>query len=55
MKHDYYIFKSGRLKRKDNTVFLETIDGERKYLPIESIDSIITPHGDWRRMKEMVK
>ena len=40
MKHDYYIFKSGRLKRKDNTVFLETIDGERKYLPIESIDSL---------------
>lgn len=40
MKHDYYIFKNGRLKRKDNTVFLETIDGERKYLPIESIDSL---------------
>ncbi len=40
MKHDYYIFKSGRLKRKDNTVFLETIDWERKYLPIESIDSL---------------
>ena len=40
MKHNYYIFKSGRLKRKDNTVFLETIDEERKYLPIESIDSL---------------
>jgi CRISPR-associated protein Cas1 len=40
MKHDYFIFASGRLKRKDNTVFLEYGNDERKYLPVENIDTI---------------
>ena len=39
----YYIFKSGRLKRKENTVFFEyKEDGERrrKIIPIEDIEQI---------------
>lgn len=39
MSRTYYIFSSGRLRRKDNTVVLET-DGERKYLPVEGIEHI---------------
>jgi CRISPR-associated protein Cas1 len=40
---DYYIFKSGRIRRKDNTVFFEYMDGgeEKKVIiPINDIDSI---------------
>lgn len=40
MKHDYYIFANGRLKRKDNTIFFEYGEDERKYLPVENIDTI---------------
>jgi len=40
MKHDYYIFINGRIKRRDNTVFLEYGEDQRKYLPIENIDMI---------------
>ncbi len=39
MKSSYYIFKNGRLKRKDNTVFFETED-DRKVLPINDIADI---------------
>ncbi|WP_051453548.1 type I-B CRISPR-associated endonuclease Cas1b [Hippea sp. KM1] len=37
---NYYIFRSGRIKRKDNTIFFETQEGERIPLPINDIDSI---------------
>lgn len=36
---DYYIFKSGRLSRKDNSIIFETSDGVRA-IPINDIDSI---------------
>lgn len=36
---DYYIFKSGRICRKDNSVFLETSEGDIQ-IPINDIDSI---------------
>ncbi len=39
----YYIFKSGRLRRKENTVFLEYEEDNkrnRKVIPIEDIDQI---------------
>lgn len=39
MKKDIFIFKSGALKRKDNTIFFESKDG-KKFLPITSIDNI---------------
>jgi CRISPR-associated protein Cas1 len=36
---DYYIFKSGRISRKDNSIFLETKDGDIP-IPINDIDSL---------------
>jgi len=39
MKRNYYILKSGRLKRKDNTVFFENDDG-RKIIPINDIENM---------------
>ncbi|ODS35037.1 MAG: subtype I-B CRISPR-associated endonuclease Cas1 [Candidatus Altiarchaeales archaeon WOR_SM1_86-2] len=39
MKRDYYILKSGRLKRKQNTIYFEK-DGEKKPMPVNGISSI---------------
>ncbi|MCS7250748.1 MAG: type I-B CRISPR-associated endonuclease Cas1b [candidate division WOR-3 bacterium] len=39
MPRNYYIFKSGRIKRKENTIFIETEEG-RKILPLYDIDQI---------------
>lgn len=40
MSESIYIFTSGELKRKHNTVFFETNDGQKKYLPIENVREI---------------
>ncbi len=44
MERDYYIFKSGRLERKDNTLYLETTDENnqpvKKPIPVEAVNSI---------------
>lgn len=40
MGRDFYLFVSGSLKRKENTLFIESQSGERRYLPIENIESI---------------
>lgn len=40
MGRDYYIFSNGSLRRKENTVYFETSNGERKFFPVENIDSI---------------
>lgn len=37
---DYYIFNSGRLKRKENTICFETEEGIKKSIPILDVDSI---------------
>ncbi len=39
MKRNYYIFTSGRLRRKDNTIYFEN-DAGRKPLPISDIEAI---------------
>lgn len=36
---DYYIFKSGRISRKDNTIFLETVEGNVP-IPVNEVDSL---------------
>ncbi len=38
MARNYYIFKSGRIMRQDNTVYIET-DEEKRPIPIEDVDS----------------
>lgn len=40
MKRNYYITRSGRLKRKDNTLFLEFETGEKKAIPIEDVEGL---------------
>ncbi len=37
---DYYIFQSGRLRRSENTIKLESSSGEKKSLPVNDIYSI---------------
>lgn len=39
MARNYYIFKEGKIKRKQNTVFLE-VSEEKKPLPVNDIDQI---------------
>ena len=40
MSRNYYITYSGRLRRKDNTVYLEKADDTRVPLPVEDIDAL---------------
>lgn len=40
MKQSYYLYKSGRLQRKDNTIEIVYSDGIKKSIPIERIDNI---------------
>jgi CRISPR-associated protein Cas1 len=36
MKKSYYIYSSGRLERKENTIYFITSDGRGRYLPVEN-------------------
>ena len=40
MRETLYIFSSGHLKRRDNTLFFETKDGKKKFIPVENIKEI---------------
>ncbi len=40
-KKRLYVFSSGEIKRKQNTVFFETKDGKKKFLPVENISEIL--------------
>jgi len=40
MKKTIYIFSSGELKRKQNTLYFETEDNKRKYIPVENTNEI---------------
>jgi CRISPR-associated protein Cas1 len=40
MKRDYYLLKSGRLRRKENTIYLETSD-DKISIPINDVNSIL--------------
>ncbi|MDW8095061.1 MAG: type I-B CRISPR-associated endonuclease Cas1b [Caldimicrobium sp.] len=37
---NYYIFSNGRIRRKENTIYIENEEGKKKALPIEDIDTI---------------
>jgi len=41
MKETIYIFSNGALKRKDNTLFFETNDGNKKFIPVEQVKEIL--------------
>ncbi len=40
MSRAYYIFSNGKIKRKENTVYIETENGDKKAIPIEDVDTI---------------
>ena len=40
MKQSYYLYKSGRLQRKDNTLQIEYKDGIKKVIPVEGVNDI---------------
>ncbi len=40
MKQSYYLYKSGRLQRKDNTLQIEYKDGNKKVIPVERVNDI---------------
>ncbi len=40
MKRHLYLFSSGKLSRKDNTLMFEKEDGKKVHLPVEQTDSI---------------
>jgi len=40
MARSYYIFKSGRMRRKENTLYFEGEDNSTKPLPIEDVDDL---------------
>lgn len=40
MKQSYYLYKSGRIQRKDNTLEIEYSDGKKRSIPIERVDDI---------------
>lgn len=39
-KDNHHIFADGDLRRNEGTLRIDTLDGETKYLPVESIDSL---------------
>ncbi|MEA4884833.1 MAG: type I-B CRISPR-associated endonuclease Cas1b [Clostridia bacterium] len=41
MKRTFYLFSNGELKRKDNTIYFETENGEKRFLPVEDISEIM--------------
>lgn len=41
MKKNIYIFSSGQLKRKQNTLFFENKEGQKKYIPVEDTWEIL--------------
>lgn len=40
MGNDYYILSNGRIKRKDNTIYFEDAEQNKRALPVEQVDDI---------------
>lgn len=40
MGRDYYIFSDGRIKRKDNTIYFEDCQQNKKAIPIEEVERV---------------
>lgn len=37
---NYYVLSNGRIKREENTLYIENADGQKKPLPVEDVDSL---------------
>ena len=40
MKRSYYIYNNGMLKRQDNSIAFVDENGEKRYIPIETVNEI---------------
>ncbi|MCL2323462.1 MAG: type I-B CRISPR-associated endonuclease Cas1b [Oscillospiraceae bacterium] len=40
MNRDFFLMSSGRMMRKDNTIYIEKESGEKKSIPIENVESL---------------
>jgi CRISPR/Cas system-associated endonuclease Cas1 len=40
MTRNYYVLKNGRVRRENNTVYIEDADGKKTPLPVENIESL---------------
>lgn len=40
MPRPYYIFQSGTIRRKDNTIYVENQEGEKRAIPIEDVEAL---------------
>ncbi len=40
MSRNYYVLKNGRVRRENNTVYIENADGKKTPLPVENIESL---------------
>ncbi len=40
MKRNYYIFKNGQIKRRDNSIEVIVQDNQKKYIPVEDVDTL---------------
>ena len=40
MPKNYYMLSSGKLRRDNNSLTMESADGKKKYIPVEDVDSI---------------
>ncbi|MEW6172345.1 MAG: type I-B CRISPR-associated endonuclease Cas1b [Bacillota bacterium] len=41
MKKTFYVFSSGAFRRRDNTLYFETEDNERRFIPVEDTSEIV--------------
>ena len=39
MKRSYYIYNNGMLKRQDNSIAFVDENGEKRYIPIETVSN----------------
>ena len=55
MQESYYIYSSGNLTQKDNTLRFTAIDGNVKDLPIENIKEICQMDRFWTGTSDILK
>lgn len=41
MKKTFYVFSSGAFRRRDNTLYFETEDGEKRFIPVKDTAEIV--------------
>jgi CRISPR-associated protein Cas2 len=55
MKKTIYIFSSGELHRKQNTLYFESEEGKKKYVPVENTKEIMVYDINEKRVNKVLK